>query len=99
MCPRGTRGLYCGVKASIPPTLPAGGDNAVTAPLSALEPQRRPTPSSDARAHAAELARLQRENHRLQAKLTQAEVIIDVQKKRATLLGIVLPDPPSDAQD
>lgn len=67
--------------------------------LTALEPKRRATPSPDARAHATELARLQRENQRLQAKLTQAEVIIDVQKKLATLLGIVLPDPPSDAQD
>ena len=64
--------------------------------LAALEPKRRTEPSPETRAQAAELARLQRENQRLQAKLAQAEVIIDVQKKLATLLGISLPDPPSD---
>lgn len=66
------------------------------ADLAALEPTRRVEPSPETRAQAAELARLQRENQRLQAKLAQAEVIIDVQKKLATLLGISLPDPPSD---
>ena len=65
--------------------------------LAALEPQRRAAPSIEVRAQTAELARLQRDNQRLQAKLTQAEVIIDVQKKRATLLGITVPDPPNDA--
>jgi len=48
--------------------------------LSALEPKRRAAPSPEARAQAAELVRLQRKNQRLQAKLAQAEVIIDVQK-------------------
>jgi transposase len=66
------------------------------AELAALEPKRRAEPSPETRAQAAELARLQRENQRLQAKLAQAEVIIDVQKKLATLLGISLPDPPND---
>lgn len=65
--------------------------------LAGLEPKRRAVPSLEARAQAAELARLQRENQRLQAKLAQAEVIIDVQKKLATLLDITLPDPPNDA--
>jgi hypothetical protein len=37
---------------------------------------------------AAELARLRRENERLRAQLEQAEVIIDVQKKLAGLLGL-----------
>jgi transposase len=64
--------------------------------LAALEPKRRAEPSPESCAQAAELARLQRENQRLQAKFTQAEVIIDVQKKLATLLGITLPEPPSD---
>jgi transposase len=64
--------------------------------LAALEPKRRAEPSPETRAQAAELTRLQRENQRLQAKLAQAEVIIDVQKKLATLLGITLPEPPSD---
>ena len=43
-------------------------------------------------ANAAELARLQRENKRLQAKLERAELIIEVQKKVARLLGVPLED-------
>ncbi len=39
---------------------------------------------------AAEVARLQRENERLQARLQQAETIIEVQKKLSLLLGIPL---------
>ena len=42
--------------------------------------------------NAAELARLQRENKRLQEKLQRAELIIDVQKKVARLLGVPLAD-------
>ena len=42
--------------------------------------------------NAAELARLQRENKRLQEKLERAELIIDVQKKVARLLGVPLTD-------
>jgi transposase-like protein len=42
--------------------------------------------------NAAELARLQRENKRLQEKLERAEIIIDVQKKVARLLGVPLTD-------
>ena len=38
--------------------------------------------------HAAELARLRRENEQLQARLQQAETIIDVQKKLCELLGL-----------
>ena len=40
--------------------------------------------------HAKELERLQRENKRLQEKLERAELIIDVQKKVARLLGVPL---------
>ncbi len=43
--------------------------------------------------NAAELARLQRENKRLQEQLERAELIIDVQKKVARLLGV----PPIDS--
>lgn len=64
--------------------------------LAGLEPKRRAASSPDTRTQATEVTRLQRENQRLQAKLAQAEVIIDVQKKLATLLGITLPDPQSD---
>jgi len=41
---------------------------------------------------AVELARLQRENKRLQEKLERAELIIEVQKKVARLLGVPLED-------
>jgi len=41
-------------------------------------------------ANAVELVRLQRENKRLQEKLERAELIIDVQKKVARLLGVPL---------
>lgn len=41
---------------------------------------------------AKELERLQRENKRLQEKLERAELIIDVQKKVARLLGVPLED-------
>ncbi len=37
---------------------------------------------------ADEVARLTRENARLQAKLAQATVIMDIQKKMVTLLGL-----------
>ena len=43
-------------------------------------------------ANAVELARLQRENKRLQEKLERAELIIDVQKKVARLLGVPVED-------
>lgn len=43
-----------------------------------------------------ELTRLQRENARLQAELHKAQMIIEIQKKVATLLGTTLPTPPSD---
>ena len=43
-------------------------------------------------ANAVELARLQRENKGLQEKLERAELIIDVQKKVARLLGVALED-------
>lgn len=45
---------------------------------------------------ADEVERLQRENEKLKAKLAQAEVVIDVQKKVASLLGIPLPKTPEN---
>ena len=48
--------------------------------------QRGPKPRMDA-ALAREVARLRRENERLQARLDQAEAIIEVQKKLSQLLG------------
>ena len=58
--------------------------------LSGLGGQRR-GPKVDP--NAAELARLQRENKRLKEKLERAELIIDVQKKVARLIGETPPLP------
>jgi transposase len=44
---------------------------------------------------ATEIARLRRENERLQARLKQAETIIEVQKKLSVLLGPSESDEPS----
>jgi transposase len=46
-----------------------------------------------------EVTRLRKENGRLQKRLDQAEIIIDVQKKVASLLGITLKSPDSDGSD
>ena len=55
--------------------------------LTALgEQQRGRKPATDA-ALAREVARLRRENERLQTRLDQAEAIIEVQKKLSQLLG------------
>jgi len=56
--------------------------------LTGLSGQRR-GPKLDA--NAAELARLQRENQRLQEQLERAELIIEVQKKIAQLVGTTPP--------
>ena len=58
------------------------------AALTAQPPGPKPTPHDP---QAEQLARLRRENARLQARLTQAETIIDDQKKVAALLGSNLP--------
>jgi cell shape-determining protein MreC len=47
--------------------------------------------------NAAELARLQRENQRLREQLERAELIIEVQKKVAQLVGT--PPPSKNEQD
>ena len=43
---------------------------------------------------AEELARLQRENAKLQARLARADLIIDAQKKLLVLLNLPIPDVP-----
>jgi transposase len=52
----------------------------------ALAPQQRGRPPQETT--ASELAQLRRENARLRAQLEQAELVIDVQKKLAQLLGL-----------
>jgi transposase-like protein len=53
--------------------------------LEGLTPKKRGRKGQDPT--VAELARLRRENERLRAELEKAEIIIDVQKKLAQLLG------------
>jgi transposase len=61
--------------------------------LEGLSPQKRgPKPNPQ----AVELAKLRRENERLQARLQRAELIIDVQKKVAQMLGETIEAPSLD---
>ncbi len=62
--------------------------------LEGLQPKKR-GPKADPQAQ--ELARLQRENQRLQERLRKAELIIEVQKKVALLLGVPLETPLEDS--
>jgi transposase len=61
--------------------------------LDGLSPQKR-GPKVDLQ--AVELAKLQRENERLRERLRQAELIIDVQKKVAQMLGVPLEETKPD---
>lgn len=56
----------------------------------ALEPRRRGRKPDPTRVERERLQKLERENARLQRELAQARLIIDVQKKVASLLGIPL---------
>lgn len=58
----------------------------------AMSPHQR-GPKSKQSPFATENAKLQRENLRLTDRLRKAEIIIDVQKKLATLLGLPLQTP------
>ncbi len=59
-------------------------------------PQQRGPKAAPRQLLADELDALRKENARLQARLTRAEAIIDVQKKVAHLLGTSLPSLPAD---
>lgn len=63
--------------------------------LAGLSSHRR-GPKADAQ--AKELARLQRENQRLQEKLERAELIIEVQKKVVQLFGVTPSEHPTDEE-
>ncbi len=65
--------------------------------LGALAPQRRGPKPAPRDPVQDELAQLRKENARLQARLTRAEAIIEVQKKGSQLLGTSPPSPPDDA--
>ena len=64
--------------------------------VQALRAQARGPKPAPVDSLQAEVQRLRRENTRLQARLAQAETIIDVQKKVSQLLGTTLPLPPAD---
>jgi transposase len=66
------------------------------AALQALTPQPPGPPPAATDPLQEEVARLRTENARLQARLTQAETIIEVQKKVAQLLGANFPPTQSD---
>jgi len=68
-----------------------------TAERAALEPQKRGRKADPLLAEARHLEALTRENEHLRRKLAQAELIIDVQKKVAALLGMSMTHAPSDA--
>jgi transposase-like protein len=66
--------------------------------LEGLTPKKRGRkPTTDPLAE--ENRRLRAENARLARQLQRAETIIDVQKKVSTLLGITLPETPSDEEN
>jgi len=60
----------------------------------ALEPKKRGRKRDPDKVLRHEMEKLRRENERLNEKLRKAELIIDVQKKLSTLLGIQLPTVP-----
>jgi len=65
--------------------------------LSALSPKKRGRKIQAKNPLADQVARLEKENRKLRAKLKQAETIIDVQKKVSEILGI--PQDPNDTDE
>ena len=63
--------------------------------LQALSPKKRGRKAQQTNPLAERIARLERENRRLQDRLKQAQTIIEVQKKISEILGI----PQSDLDD
>jgi transposase len=62
------------------------------ADLAALAPQKRGPKIDPGRAEAQHIAQLVRENERLKTRLDKALLVIEVQKKVATLLGLASAD-------
>jgi transposase len=67
--------------------------------LSGLSPKKRGRKESVRNPLIEENEKLRRENERLNSRLKQAEVIIDVQKKVSQLLGISLAKPGEEGLD
>ena len=64
--------------------------------LAGLKPKKRGPKPVPKNLLTDENERLRRQNARLQSELDKAKVIIDVQKKLSTLLGIPLPEDPTE---
>jgi transposase-like protein len=67
--------------------------------LAGLSPKRRGRKPKAKNPLADEVARLERENERLRAKLRQAELVIDVQKKVSEMLNLPLATPDEKERD
>ena len=67
--------------------------------LAGLTPRKRGRKADPAKEETRRMADLERENQRLRQRLAKAEIIIDVQKKVSSLLGIPLSQPPSEGDD
>jgi transposase-like protein len=59
--------------------------------IAGLEPRKRGKKPARKNPLSGEVRRLERENRRLQKRLRQAEIIIDVQKKLCDVLGLTVP--------
>ena len=77
----------CGAKVSTPRYWLRGGG----AIRKGLSPQKR-GPKPQTSPEALENQKLQRENERLTEHLRKAQIVIDIQKKVAALLGQALPE-------
>lgn len=66
--------------------------------LAALTPKQRGRRSTPANAATLENERLRKDNARLERRLKQAELIIDIQKKVSQVLGITLTTPPDETE-
>lgn len=64
--------------------------------LAGLAPQKRGRKAKTRNPLADENEQLRRQNAQLQSELDKAKVIIDVQKKLSTLLGIPMPENPRE---
>jgi transposase len=95
---KGAQGAFLRREGLHWPTVKRWQKEAEDAQLTALEPKKRGRkPTRDVAAD--ELARLRRQNDRLQDRLRKAEIIIDVQKKLSALLGVELPPAPDDEDE
>lgn len=66
--------------------------------LTALAPKQRGRKPTPVNAATLENERLRKENARLEKRLKQAELIIDIQKKVSQVLGITLATPPDEME-